>query len=43
MPPNSLRDPNVGPKMKKQKNKKVKARSLARSTFGVGAHVRAPK
>jgi hypothetical protein len=42
LPPNSLRDPNVGPKVKKWKNKRVGARSLTCSTSGIGGHVGAP-
>jgi len=39
--PNSSRDPNVGPKTKQQKKKKVGAHSLTRSTSGVKGCVRA--
>jgi len=35
-PPNSLRDPKVGSKMKQQKKKKVKARSLPCNIYRVG-------
>jgi len=41
-PPNSLKDPKVGPKTKQQKKKKVEAHSLTRSTSRVGRHVGAP-
>ncbi len=37
MPPNSLRNPHVGLKMKQWKNKRVGARSSTHSTLGVGA------
>jgi hypothetical protein len=36
--PNSLRNPNVGPKMKQWKNKRVRAYSLVRSISKVGRH-----
>ncbi len=36
-PPNDLRNPNVGPKMKQPK--KIKAHSLAHNTFRVEKHV----
>jgi len=35
-PPNSLRDPNMGPGAKQQKNKKIGARSLIHNTLGIG-------
>jgi hypothetical protein len=35
-PPNSSRDPKVGPKTKQHKKKKVEARSLTHITSGVG-------
>ncbi len=34
-PPNSLKDPKVGPKMKQWKKKKFHAHSLAHSTSGI--------
>ncbi len=34
-PPKFLRDPNVGPKVKHQKKKRVEAHSLAPNTLGV--------
>jgi hypothetical protein len=37
-PPSSLRNPNVGPKMKQWKKKKVKAHSLTRNTSRVRGH-----
>ncbi len=42
-PPNSLRNPNVDPKSKQWKNKKVGALTLTWNTLNVGGHVRAPK
>jgi hypothetical protein len=39
MPPNSVRDPKVGPKMKQQKKKSVGAHSLTHNTSGVGGCV----
>jgi len=39
MPPNSSKDPKVGPKMKQQKKKRIGAHSLTRSTLGVGGRV----
>jgi hypothetical protein len=39
VPPNSLKDPKVGPRAKQRKKKKVGAHSLTHSTFGVGRHV----
>jgi len=41
-PPNSSRDPKVGPRVKQLKKKRVEACSLTRSTSGVGGHVGAP-
>jgi len=38
-PPNSSKDPKVGPKTKQWKKKKVEARSLTRSTSRVGERV----
>jgi len=40
-PPNFLRDPNVGPIMKQQKNKKVGAHSLTCNISKVGRCARA--
>jgi hypothetical protein len=37
-PPNSLRDPNVGPKVKHRKKKRIGACFLAHSTSRVGGH-----
>jgi hypothetical protein len=34
-PPNSLKDSNIGPKVKTTKEKKVGVHSLVRKTFGV--------
>jgi hypothetical protein len=42
MPPNSLRNQNVGLKMKQWKKKGVRAHSLACSILGVGRFVGAP-
>jgi hypothetical protein len=42
-PPNSLKDPNVSPRMKQQKKKKVETCSLAHNTSGVGEYVEALK
>jgi hypothetical protein len=42
-PPNSFRDPNVGPRMKQQKKKKVKACSIIESTCGIGGHAGVPR
>jgi hypothetical protein len=42
MPPNSLKDPNVGSIMK-QRKKKVGARSLTHNTLGIGGRVGAPR
>jgi len=39
-PLNSLKGPKVGLRMKRRKNKKVRACSLIHSTFGVGGCVR---
>jgi hypothetical protein len=39
MPPNSLRDPNVGPRTKHWKKKKYGAHSLICNTSGVGGCV----
>jgi len=39
VPANSLRDPNVGPKMKQWKKKKIGAHSLTHGTSGVGGCV----
>jgi len=41
-PPNSSKDAMVGPRVKQLKKKRVEARSLTRSTSGVGRHVGAP-
>jgi len=41
-PPNSLRDPKVGPKAKQWKKNKVGARSLTCNISGVGGRVGAP-
>ncbi len=38
VPPNSLKDPNVGSKAKKQKKKLVWAHLLTYNTLGVGRH-----
>jgi hypothetical protein len=38
-PPNFLRNPNVGPKAKQWKKKKVGPRFLTHNTSGVGGHV----
>jgi hypothetical protein len=43
VPPNSLRDPKVGPQAKQQKKKRVGASSLTHSTSGVGGHVGASR
>jgi hypothetical protein len=45
VPSNSLRNPNVGPRMKqrKKKKKKVEPHSLACSISGVGGHVGVPR
>jgi hypothetical protein len=40
-PPNSSRDPKVGPKTKQWK-KRIGAHFLSHSISGVGGHVRAP-
>jgi len=40
-PLNSLRNPNVGPRMKQWKNKRIGARSFACNILGVGGHVKA--
>jgi hypothetical protein len=40
VPPNSLKDPNVGPKTKQHKKKKVGAHSLTCNTLGVRRHAR---
>jgi hypothetical protein len=40
-PLNSLRNPNVGPRMKQWKNKRIRARSFACNILGVGGHVKA--
>jgi hypothetical protein len=42
-PPNSLRNPNVGPKTKQWKKEKVGSCSLIRSISRVGRHARAPR
>jgi hypothetical protein len=42
-PSNSLRDPNVGPKMKQWKKKGVGAHSLVCNTFRVGRGARTPR
>jgi hypothetical protein len=42
-PLNFLKDPKVGPKMKQQKKKKIKVRSLVCDTYKVQGHVEAPK
>jgi hypothetical protein len=42
-PPNSSKNPKVGPKMKWWKKKKVGARSLIHNTSEVRRHVRAPE
>jgi hypothetical protein len=42
-PPNFLRNPNVGLRMKQRKKKRIRAHSLACNTLGVGGHVKAPK
>jgi hypothetical protein len=39
MPLDFLRNPNVGPRMKHQKTKRIGARSLARNILKVGKHV----
>jgi hypothetical protein len=39
-PPNSSRDPKVGPKVKQQKKKRVGAHSPTHNTLGVGKHAR---
>jgi hypothetical protein len=39
MPPNSSRDPKVGPKVKQRKKKRVGACSLTHNTLGVRGHV----
>jgi len=36
VPPNSLRNPNVDPKVKQHKQKKIRAHSLVHNTSGVG-------
>jgi hypothetical protein len=36
VPPNTSRDPKVGPKVKQRKKKRVGALSLIRNTLGVG-------
>jgi hypothetical protein len=41
MPPNSSRDLKVGPRVKQQKKKKVRARSLTPNILGVGGCARA--
>jgi hypothetical protein len=38
MPPNSLKNPSVGPRAKQRKKKKVGAHSLTCSTSGIGGH-----
>ncbi len=43
VPPNSSRDPKVGPKMKEWKKKKIGARSLTHNTSGVGGCDGAPR
>jgi hypothetical protein len=42
-PPNSSRDPSVGPKTKQRKKKIVGAHSLTYNISGVGGHVGAPR
>jgi len=42
MPPNSLRDPKVGPRVKQQQ-KKIEACSLIHITSKVGGCVKTPK
>jgi hypothetical protein len=39
VPPNSLRDPKVGHRVKRRKRKGVRACFLVHSTFGVGGCV----
>jgi hypothetical protein len=39
VPLNSLRNPNMGPKMKQQKNKRIGAHSLTHNISGVGGCV----
>jgi hypothetical protein len=39
MPPNSSKDPKVGPRIKQWKKKKIGARSLTRSTSRIGGCV----
>ncbi len=41
VPPNSSRDPKVGPRPKQWKKKKIGEHSLTRNTLGVGGRVRA--
>ncbi len=43
VPPNSLRDQNVGSKSKQWKKKKVRAHSLTHSISKVKGHVGAPR
>jgi hypothetical protein len=40
-PPNSSRDPKVGPRAKQQKKKRVGAHSLTHNTSKVGRHAEA--
>jgi len=40
-PPNSSRDPKVGPRVKQRKKKRVGAHFLTPNTSGVGRHARA--
>jgi len=42
-PPSSLMDSIANPKVKIAEAEGVGVRSLARNTFGVGGHARAPK
>jgi hypothetical protein len=41
--PNSLRDLNVGPRTKQQKNKRIGAHSLTHNTSGLGMCIRIPR
>jgi len=43
VPPNSSRDPKLGPKLKEWKKKKVGAHSLTHSTLGIKRHAKAPR
>jgi hypothetical protein len=42
MPPNSSKDPKVGPRTKHRKKKRVRAHSLIGNISGVGGRARAP-